>query len=284
MHTHRFPAADGISTFVIDYRAAGTETGPPVICLHGLTRNHKDFADLIEPLQRMGRRVIALDVRGRGESDRDPNPNNYNPLIYVQDLMGIMGKLEIARAVFVGTSMGGLMTLILASFAPQMIAGAVLNDVGPEIDPAGIKRIQGYVGKAMIAKSWDEAAMGLRAVGDSTYPNKEFSFWLDFAKRNMIETEAGIVFDYDPAIANFAAPPSNAPLPNMWPQFAALKDIPTAVIRGAHSDLLSADIVARMKAAKPDLVTAEVPGVGHAPMLNEPEAWAAISTIIRMTK
>jgi pimeloyl-ACP methyl ester carboxylesterase len=284
MQAHRFPSTDGVSTFVADYSAAGVETGPPVICLHGLTRNHKDFRDIIEPLQRMGRRVLAPDVRGRGNSDRDPNPNNYNPLIYVQDLMGIMGKLEIPRAVFIGTSMGGLMIMILGSFAPQMIAGAVLNDVGPEIDPAGIKRIQSYVGKGATSKTWDEVAVNLRAMGDSTYPNKDFAFWLDLAQRNMIETDAGIIFDYDPAIANFAAPPSDAPLPTMWPQFEGLNNIPTAVIRGALSDLLSADTIVRMKNAKPDLITAEVPGVGHAPMLNEPEAWAAISAVIRLTK
>jgi pimeloyl-ACP methyl ester carboxylesterase len=284
MREHRFASSDGISTYVLEFDAAGFETGPPIICLHGLTRNHKDFRDLIEPLQRMGRRVVTLDVRGRGQSDRDPNPNNYNPLVYVQDLIGIMGKLNIARAVFIGTSMGGLMTMILASFAPSMIAGAVLNDVGPEVDPAGIKRIQSYVGKSVIVKSWDEAAMGLRAIGASTYPDKDLAFWVDFAQRNMIETEAGIVFDYDPAIANFAAPQGDVALPTMWPQFASLKEIPTAVIRGAKSDLLSADIVGRMKEAKPDLIVAEVPGVGHAPMLNEPEAWAAISAVIRATK
>jgi pimeloyl-ACP methyl ester carboxylesterase len=110
MREYFVKAQDGIAIYVVDHPAAGTETGPPIICLHGLTRNHKDFRDLIEPLQRMGRRVVALDVRGRGKSDRDPNASNYNPLIYVQDLMGIMAQLKIARAVFIGTSMGGLMT------------------------------------------------------------------------------------------------------------------------------------------------------------------------------
>jgi pimeloyl-ACP methyl ester carboxylesterase len=277
-------AQDGVATYVVDHPAAGFETGAPVMCLHGLTRNHKDFRDIIEPLQKMGRRVIALDVRGRGKSDRDPEPSRYNPLIYAQDIMGIMAHLDVSRAVFIGTSMGGLITMILGSFAPQMIAGAVLNDIGPEVDPMGIKRIQGYVGKMAKLRSWDEAANVLRSAGASTYPNRSFNFWLDFAKRNMIESDDGVIFDYDPALASFAAAPSDAPAPTMWPQFDAFKTIPTAVIRGALSDLLSRDIVARMKLAKPDLIAVEVPDVGHAPMLDEPEAWRAISDVIRMTK
>jgi pimeloyl-ACP methyl ester carboxylesterase len=285
MREFMFPAQDGVSTFVVDHNAAGAETGPPVICLHGLTRNHKDFRDLIEPLQRMGRRVIALDVRGRGRSDRDPNPSNYNPLIYVQDVMGIMAHLQIPRGVFIGTSMGGLMTMILGSFAPQMIAGAVLNDIGPEVELAGIRRIQSYVGvPTPKVKTWEEAGMMLSMVGASTYPGRDAAFWVDFAQRNGIESDDGIIFDYDPAISKFAGTPDDGPLPTMWDQFAAFKSIPTAVVRGALSDLLSADIVARMKLAKPDLVTAEVPNVGHAPMLNEPEAWSAITAIVRATK
>jgi pimeloyl-ACP methyl ester carboxylesterase len=284
MREHMLPAQDGISTFVVEHNAAGAETGPPIICLHGLTRNHKDFRDLIEPLQGMGRRVVALDVRGRGRSDRDPNPSNYNPLVYVRDVMGIMATLAIPRAVFIGTSMGGLMTMILASFAPQMIAGAVLNDIGPEVDPAGLKRIQGYVGAMPKIKNWDEAAAMLSTVGASTFPGRDAAFWLDFAQRNCVQTDQGIEFDYDPAIAQVAGSPSDGPLPTMWEQFSAFKDIPTAVVRGALSDLLSADIVARMKLAKPDLITAEVPNVGHAPMLIETEAWGAIEAIVRVTK
>ena len=284
MREHRVRASDGVETYVVDHSAAGAQTGPPIICLHGLTRNHKDFRDLIEPLQAMGRRVIALDVRGRGKSDRDPNPSNYNPLIYVQDLMGILAHLMIPRAVFIGTSMGGLMTMVLASFAPHMIAGAVLNDIGPEINPEGIRRIQSYVGVTPHMKDWDAAGAMLSVAGASTFPGRDTSFWIDFAQRNCIETAEGIKFDYDPAIAQNALADPNGPLPTMWDQFAAFKDIPTAVIRGALSDLLSADIVARMKQVKPDLITAEVPSVGHAPMLNEPEAWKAIEAIIRVTR
>jgi pimeloyl-ACP methyl ester carboxylesterase len=284
MIEHKILASDGIGTYVVDHSPIGALSGPPIICLHGLTRNHKDFRDIIEPLRALGRRVMALDVRGRGLSDRDPNPGNYNPMIYVQDLLGIMAHLDIARALFIGTSMGGLMTMILASFAPEKVAGAVLNDIGPEIDPAGLKRIQGYVGKTPHMKTWEDAALMLSAAGEPTYPGRDQAFWIDFAQRNCIETQEGIVFDYDPAIAQIAGASSNAPLPTMWDQFAALKSVPTAVIRGALSDLLSQDCVARMIAAKPDLLAASVPNVGHAPMLDEPEAWQAIATVVDMTQ
>jgi pimeloyl-ACP methyl ester carboxylesterase len=284
MIEHKVVAPDGIGTYVVDHSPLGTLSGPPIICLHGLTRNHKDFRDIIEPLRALGRRVIALDVRGRGLSDRDPNPSNYNPLIYVQDLLRVLAHLDIPRAVFIGTSMGGLMTMILASFAPDRIAGAVLNDIGPEIDPVGLKRIQGYVGKTPNIKTWEEAALMLSAAGGTTYPGRDQAFWIDFAQRNGVETQAGIIFDYDPAIAQVAGAPTDGPLPTMWDQFGALKSIPTAVIRGALSDLLSIDCVAAMKLAKPDLVVATVPNVGHAPMLNEAEAWAAIAQIVDLAR
>jgi pimeloyl-ACP methyl ester carboxylesterase len=284
MREHMLPGGDGISTYVVEHSAIGAETGPPIICLHGLTRNHKDFDDITEQLQMMGRRVIALDVRGRGRSDRDPNPQNYNPVVYVKDVMSIMSALMIPRAVFIGTSMGGLVTMILAAFAPNMVAGAVFNDIGPEIDSAGLRRIQGYVGTTVKMANWQEAGTVISASGEATYPGRDAAFWIDFAKRNCIETDSGIVFDYDPAIAQVAARPSDGPVPTMWEQFSAFSDIPTAVIRGAISDLLSADIVERMKDVKPDLIIAEVPNVGHAPLLTEAEALNAISAVIKMTK
>jgi pimeloyl-ACP methyl ester carboxylesterase len=284
MQEYFLASVDGVSTYVAEYDAFGAETGPPIVCLHGLTRNSKDFRDIVEPLQGMGRRVVTLDVRGRGKSDRDPNWANYNPLVYAQDVLMVLEKRAIERAVFIGTSMGGIITMIIASFAPHKIAGAVLNDVGPELHMAGVKRIQGYVGVSQTAKTWEEAALRLKAVGDSTYPGRELSFWIDLIQRNSIMTPAGIVYDYDPAIAQAGTIAPDAPLPTLWDQFAALQPIPTACIRGALSDLLSSDIVARMAEVKPDLIIAEVPRVGHAPMLNEPEAWRAIEMIVRKTK
>lgn len=284
MHEYKIAGQDGIYSSVVVYDSVGVETGPPIICLHGLTRNSKDFRDIIAPLQKMGRRVVTIDVRGRGKSDRDPNPSKYNVLVYVQDVMAIMAHLSMTRAVFIGTSMGGMITMILASFAPQMVAGVVLNDIGPELDMAGIKRIQGYVGVSQTAKTWEEAGMRLMKMGETTYPGRDLAFWIDLVQRNSIETEQGIVFDYDPAIATASPTAPDAPLPTLWDQYGALKDIPTACVRGALSDLLSSATVAKMAVLKPDLVIAEVPNTGHAPMLNEPEAWAAIEKIVRLTK
>jgi pimeloyl-ACP methyl ester carboxylesterase len=166
-----------------------------------------------------------------------------------------------------------------------MIAGAILNDIGPEIDPTGLKRIQGYVGKPVPpAPNWEIAAQMMMMVGATAFPGRDLAFWSDFAKRCCVETPEGIIFDYDPAIAQVATANPEATAPTMWEQFAALGPIPTAVIRGALSDLLSSDIVARMKLAKPDLITAEVAGAGHAPMLDEPEAREAIEALLARTE
>ncbi|GBF56557.1 tropinesterase [Candidatus Phycosocius bacilliformis] len=284
MNEHMIAGQDGVKTYVADFDPVGAYTGPPVLCLHGLTRNHKDFQGVIEPIRRMGRRVLALDIRGRGRSDWDPNPANYTPLIYAQDVLNILNRLGLKRAVFLGTSMGGIITMLVAAFSPATVAGAILNDIGPEVDPVGIQRIQSYVGKIGKASSWDEAARMIASIGEQAFPGRSADFWLDFAHKTCIETADGIVFDYDPAIAQVAGAGDPAAIPTLWEPFAALNPIPTAVIRGALSDLLSVDIVARMKQAKPDLITVEVPEVGHAPTLEEPEAWTAIEAIIRQTR
>jgi pimeloyl-ACP methyl ester carboxylesterase len=280
---HLIPGADGVRTFVLELTAKGPETGPPIICLHGLTRSHRDFEDILPALNDLGRRVVAIDVRGRGRSDRDPVPANYHPGTYVQDLMGIMATLGIGRAMFIGTSMGGLITSVLAMFAPQMVAGAVLNDVGPEIDPAGLRRIQGYVGDVRPMPDWPSAAAMIRRIGEAAFPGRDDAFWERFARRTCVETPEGVTLDYDPAISQLTKATDLSAIPDMWPQFAAFGPIPTAVVRGALSDLLSAETVEKMRAAKPDLIVAEVPGVGHAPLLDEPEAWAAIKAIADLT-
>jgi pimeloyl-ACP methyl ester carboxylesterase len=283
MAEHMIAGADGVRTFVLDLPATGAETGPPVLCLHGLTRNHRDFEDLFAPLQAAGRRVIAPDVRGRGRSDRDPQPGNYHPGTYVQDVLGVLAALSIPKAVFVGTSMGALITSVMVMFAPHMVAGAVLNDAGPEIDPTGLARIQGYVGTAGPSATWAEAAARVRVIGEVAFPGREDAFWERMTRRMSVETGDGIVFDYDPAISQLTrATPLDA-IPDMWPQFQAFAAIPTAVVRGALSDLLAPATVARMAREKPDLVVAEVPNVGHAPLLDEPEAWAAIEAILALT-
>jgi pimeloyl-ACP methyl ester carboxylesterase len=278
--THRLPMADGIHVQVYDYMPEGEQSGAPVLMLHGLTRNAKDFGPLVPHVLAAGRRVLAMDVRGRGGSERDPKPENYHPGTYVGDVMMTLAVLGIPRAVFVGTSMGGLITAIMATVAPQMIAGAVLNDIGPEIDPSGLKRIQSYVGEIVPMPDWATATAALKAIGATAFPDRPDSFWEDFVLRTCIETARGVEFDYDPAIAKVARQTPATESPDLWPMWAAMGPIPTASIRGALSDLFAQSTQDKMKLLKPDLIVAVVPNTGHAPILDEPEALVAIQAVL----
>lgn len=283
---HFISANDGVRTFVLELPPIGEEVGAPIICLHGLSRNHRDFEDIFEMLQRTGRRVFAFDVRGRGKSDWDPNPVNYNPLTYVQDVLGAMAQLKIAKAVFIGTSMGGIISMLLGAYYPNLVEALVLNDVGPEVAQAGIDRIKSYIGKQTEINNWDEAAIATKKIGLSAFPEKENddAFWHDFAQKTCIEKDGAIVFNYDPAIKLGLGAQSDqaasATAPTLWPQFEMLKGVKIALVRGAISDILSREIVERMKTIKPDLEVFEVPNVGHAPILNEPESHRAIQSVL----
>lgn len=284
---HRIKTADGLSVYVRDYPAVAPTTGLPVFCLHGLTRNSKDFELVAPRIAALGRRTLAWDTRGRGRSDRDPEPARYNAAIYAQDALAVLDALGIERCVFLGTSMGGLITMILTTLAPQRIAAAILNDIGPVVDPRGLARIAGYVGKGGAAGSWDAAAAACRAVNGDAFPDRDDAFWMRFARRTFRETGRGVLEpDYDPAIANAFAQPGDAapaPAPDLSPLFKNLSGVPVLVVRGATSDILSAEGVAAMRALKSDLVVAEVPRTGHAPTLEEPEAFDAIVDFLAIT-
>ena len=272
-------SADGLKLHARDYPADGNKA--PVICLHGLTRNARDFEELAPRIQATGRRVIAVDVRGRGESDRDPNPANYHPGTYAADVMALLAQKAIPAAVFVGTSMGGIITMVLASFAPQVIAAAVLNDVGPELSPVGIARIAGYVGQGRPVETWPDAAAYIKAINASAFPDAPEEEWDRFARRTFREEGGKPVLDYDPDIAVAFKVDPDAPPPDMWPLFRALTTgRPVLLVRGGASDLIDEAIATRMREAAPDMAYAEVPRVGHAPMLTEPEAWQAIQTFL----
>jgi pimeloyl-ACP methyl ester carboxylesterase len=276
-------AADGLMLHARDYPAEGGKA--PVICIHGLTRNAKDFEELAPRIQASGRRVIAVDVRGRGFSDRDPNPGNYNAGTYAADVIGLMAGEVIPSAVFIGTSMGGLITMVLSAMAPRSIAGAVLNDVGPELSPVGLGRIMGYVGQGGPIESWADAVDYIRSVNEAAFPDLPDEEWERFARRTFREDEHGVpALDYDPDIALAFRPPPGAPpppTPDMWPLFFGLTaGRPVLLIRGALSDLIDEEIAARMREAAPKMAYAEVPGVGHAPMLTEPQAWSAIDAFL----
>ena len=273
-------SADGLKLHARDYPADGNKA--PAICLHGLTRNARDFEELAPRIQATGRRVIAVDVRGRGESDRDPNPANYHPGTYAADVMALLAQQAIPAAVFVGTSMGGIITMVLASFAPQVIAAAVLNDVGPELSPVGIARIAGYVGQGRPVETWPDAAAYIKAINASAFPDAPEEEWDRFARRTFREEGGKPVLDYDPDIAVAFKVDPDAPPPDMWPLFRALTTgRPVLLIRGGASDLIDEAIATRMRDAAPDMAYAEVPRVGHAPMLTEPKAWEAIQSFLQ---
>jgi pimeloyl-ACP methyl ester carboxylesterase len=278
-------SAEGLDLHARDYAPASGPACLPVICLHGLTRNARDFEALAPHLAARGRRVLALDVRGRGRSARDPEPMRYQPAVYAADVLALMDGAGIARACFIGTSMGGLITMALAALRPLAVAAAALNDVGPELAPEGLARIAGYAGKGPEAHDWAGAADYARFVNASAFPDYGPEQWGAFARRLFTSKDGVPVLDYDPAIAQaFKAPDGGkaAPPVNLWPLFQGLAFTPQAqarpllTLRGALSDLLAPGTVQKMKLMAPHMAFAEVPRVGHAPMLDEPEALAAL--------
>jgi pimeloyl-ACP methyl ester carboxylesterase len=279
-HGRYIAVADDLKLFVRDLPAQGPEVGPPVLCLHGLTRNGRDFEAILPRIAAGGRRALALDVRGRGHSNYDRKPERYAGPTYVGDVLAVLDALGVSRAAFVGTSMGGLITMILATIAPQRIERVVLNDIGPKLEPEGLARIAGYVGTGEPARTWDEATAKIRAINGAAFPDADDAFFAAMARRTFRERDGAIVMDYDPDIAVPFRQPGGAAPADLWPMFDALKPIPTLVVRGAISDLFSAATVAEMKARKPNVESVEVPRVGHAPMLDEPEAWSAIARFL----
>lgn len=288
---------EGLPLHARDYAPVSVSSGDsqklPVICIHGLTRNARDFEDLAPRIAATGRRVLAVDVRGRGLSARDSNPMNYHPGTYAADIVSLLAAAGIERAVFVGTSMGGLITMVLTSIRPQAIAAAVLNDVGPELSPVGLARIADYTGMANRFETWDDAVAYAKAINQAAFPAYGPEDWDTFARRLFDEKDGEYILAYDPdisapikAAAEAAAKTqaeSGAALapPDMYPLFRALaKDRPLLLVRGGISDLIDAGIAERMRAAAPHMAYVEVPGVGHAPMLTEPQAWAGIENLL----
>lgn len=278
----RWTSSDGLDLHARDYPPApGAQPARlPVVCLHGLTRNARDFEEVAPALAAAGRRVLVPDVRGRGGSARDPQPLNYAPPVYARDVVEMAAALGVGRASFVGTSMGGLITLVLAAAAPALVADAALNDIGPVLDPAGLARIGAYTGAGADVADWGAAATYVRTVNGAASPHHAPADWDRFARRVFREDEAGRpVLDYDSAIAVpiRAAAAAGAPPPDLWPLFDALAHgRRLLLVRGALSDLLSCDTADAMAARAPALTLAEVPDVGHAPALTEPVAQAAL--------
>lgn len=276
---HRtWESAEGLRLHARDYAAAEGKALLPVICLHGLTRNARDFVALAPWIAARQRRVLAVDMRGRGLSARDPKAAYWLPT-YADDVRRMAEALGIARAIFVGTSMGGLITMELAALAPTLIAGAVINDVGPVLAAEGLARIGSYVGNAPIFDTWNEAAAYLQCQNAQALPHYGAEDWQIMAGRMFREQDGRIAADYDPAIA---AAFGTGPLPaDPWDRWHGLaRGRPLLLLRGGLSDLLTAGDATRMVTEHETARLREVPNVGHAPMLDEPEALAAIGEFL----
>jgi pimeloyl-ACP methyl ester carboxylesterase len=279
-----YTSEDGLRLHARDY-AAGAD-GParlPVICIHGLTRNASDFDELAPRIAGLSRRVLAPDMRGRGASDRDHNPDNYKPAVYAGDVALLMQQQGIERAVFIGTSMGGLITMTLALDHLDRIAGAVLNDIGPVIAETGLARIAGYAGRCKTLSSWDQAAAYVRDVNQAAFPAYGEDEWASWARRAFDQDADGRLLPrYDPAIANTLQKGKlKISSPELRKGFRRLVHArPALLVRGALSDLLEPTQAAWMRKNAPALDYVEVPNVGHAPMLTEPAAWDAIRAFL----
>jgi pimeloyl-ACP methyl ester carboxylesterase len=280
---HYVTARDGLRLHLREY-GKRTAPGLPVVCLPGLARTAADFDALATALAgdpNRPRRVLALDYRGRGLSDHDPNPDNYSIPVELDDLLSVLAARAVGSAVFVGTSRGGLILMALAALRPGPIAGAVLNDIGPVIEPQGLMRIKGYVGKLPAPRDLADGAEILRRLFAAQFPRLGDADWLSTARRTWREDDGRLVLSYDPQLARaLAAVEPDHPLPPLWAQFDALMQIPLMVIRGANSDLLSVATVEAMRARRRATTVIEIPDQGHAPLLAEAGTIARITDFV----
>jgi pimeloyl-ACP methyl ester carboxylesterase len=278
-------AADGTPLWARDYPAAIDSGRAPVVCLHGLTRNSRDFEVVAPWIAGTGRRVLAADIRGRGRSGYAADAATYQPAVYAGDTLAMLDALGVDRPVVIGTSLGGLVAMVLAVMAPQRLAGAVLNDVGPVLAAEGLARIAGYAGQSAGVRDWAGARSYARVTNATAFPDYDDAEWDAVARRLFREGEAGPELDYDPRIMEplRAAAEAGGPPPDLWPLFAQLAsgDRPLLLLRGARSDLFDAATAAVMRELAPHMAYAEVPGVGHAPMLSEPAARAALDRFLQ---
>jgi len=277
-------AQDGLRLHVRRYGEPGR--GLPIVCLPGLTRNGADFHELATALTRdagQPRLVITIDSRGRGYSDHDPNPDNYSFPVELADVIAVITALEIGAAIFLGTSRGGILTMLLGAARPTAIAGAILNDIGPVIDVKGLVRIKGYAGKLPTPRSYQEGAEILRRLGDAQFPGLPPASWLGQAKQIWRQKGGAMVLAYD---TNLAKTLENIGVehrpPALWAQFDSLARVPLMVIRGANSDILSVATLDAMRERRLDIDVLEVPNQGHAPLLAEPEVIARIAAFVTL--
>jgi pimeloyl-ACP methyl ester carboxylesterase len=278
-------APDGLGLFVRRY-GQPNDRRLPIVCLPGLTRNGADFHEIATALTAdpaQSRLVIAIDARGRGQSGYDPDPANYAFPVELADVVAVLTALEIGPAIFLGTSRGGILTMLLGAVRPGAIAGVILNDIGPVIEAKGLVRLKGYVGKLPDPRTYAEGAEILRRLGDAQFPAMTPEQWLTQARRTWKEVKGRLVLDYDPKLSKTLENVDlESPLPPLWAQFDSLARVPLMVIRGANSDLLSASTVEAMRARRLDVDVVDVPAQGHAPLLAESDVIARITAFVTL--
>jgi len=277
-----FASADGLRLYYRDYPAAAAAVAAgrlPVLCLPGLTRNCRDFESTALRLQRT-RRVLSPDLRGRGRSQYDPHWQNYHPGTYVGDLARLLEDAGVERVILLGTSLGGILSMLIAATTPQVPAGVILNDVGPEVAREGLQRISSYVGRHGPVRNWQEAAEQMRSMYGIAMPDASAEDWLAFARRSYSEVDGVPCLDVDPGVGEAVRAAPAGAAPDLWPIYAALEPLPTLAIRGELSDVLSEATFDRMAREKPDLQRLTVARRGHPPLLDEPESVAAIDDFL----
>jgi pimeloyl-ACP methyl ester carboxylesterase len=279
-HSLYWWSQDGLRLHALRYAGpAAAAARPTILALPGLTRNARDFAGVAAHLADRFN-IIAVDFRGRGDSAWAKDPLTYVPLTYVRDIEQLILDQKLERMIFIGTSLGGIVTMLMAGLLGDTVCGAVLNDIGPDLDPVGVQRIRGYVGKVGSFASWMHCAHGVQAANKHVYPHYDMEDWLLMAKSvACLEPSGRIVFDYDPKIAEpFKLPGGEAGV-NLWPLFDMLAQRPVLSVRGATSDILSAATLADMHTRGAATVT--VPGIGHAPTLTEPDARTVLDAFLQ---
>lgn len=269
-----FTTSDSKRLFFTD-----TGSGVPMLCLAGLTRNSQDFSFLAPHVTDL--RLIAMDYRGRGQSEYDPDYMNYNIARESQDAIELLDHLGLDRVVVLGTSRGGLIAMTLATSHPERLSGVILNDIGPVIEPAGITKIMDYVGVPPVSKTYDEAAHILQHVMSAQFPGVPLERWRQLAEIQYAQPDTGLTLRYDPALRTaLLEQAASGATPDLWPFFDALRGIPTGVLRGANSDLFGKDTLIEMHNHHPDLISAEVPDRGHVPFLDEPQSLDLIRRVL----
>jgi pimeloyl-ACP methyl ester carboxylesterase len=279
---YEWRSREGLALYARDYGAANAKL--PVVCIPGLTRNSRDFEDAAPWIAQQGRRVLAVDLRGRGRSERDPDRRRYNPRTYADDMAALLRLIGAPKAVFIGTSLGGLVAMTIGARHAGLIGAAVLNDVAPQVAKAGFARIQSYVGKSPPVETWQDAAAYARRTNGLAFPDYTDDAWPPFARRMFKEENGRPVLDYDPHI--FRPAPAllvRLAQPLIWAAFKRLsKGGPLLLIHGELTDIIDAPTLRRMKRAAPHMSVAKVPRVGHAPMLTEPEARTALAAFLKV--